>query len=94
MKKLEEHHTDVNNKKSVEKITDLSQNFREIRDTPNWKVVEVLAKENNIIKRKFKESVAISQEKKENLLNRKEERSDIWSAITTQITQTANYFFY
>ena len=60
----------------------------ESRHTPNWKEVEILAKENNIVKRKFKESVAISQEKKDNLLNKKEERkviSDIWSAMTTQI---------
>ena len=55
---------------------------------PNWKEVEILAKENNIVKRKFKESVATLQGKKDNLLNKKEERtviSDIWSAIITQI---------
>ena len=48
----------------------------------------MLARENNIVKRKFKDSVAISQEMKDNLLNKKEERkviSDIWSAIITQI---------
>ena len=39
------------------------------------------------VKRKFKESVAISQEKKDNLFNKKEERkviSDIWNVIITQ----------
>ena len=59
-----------------------------MRRTPNWKKVEILAKENNIVKRKFKGSVAISQEKKDNLLNKREEGkviSDIWSAKITQI---------
>ena len=61
---------------------------------PNWKEVEILAKENNIVKRKFKESVATLQGKKDNRLNKKEERtviSDIWSAIITQIK--VNQFF-
>ena len=58
----------------MKKITGLSQHLREIRHTPNWKEVEILAKENNIVKQNFKESVAISQEKKDNLLNKKEER--------------------
>ena len=87
-KRIKEHQADVNNEKSVEKMTGLSQHLRESRHTPNWKEIEILAKENNIVKRKFKESVAISQEKKDNLLNKKEERkviSDIWSAIITQI---------
>ena len=86
--RIKEHQADVNNKKSVEKITGLSQHLRESRHTPNWKEIEILARENNIVKRKFKESVAISQEKKDNLLNKKEERkviSEIWSAIITQI---------
>ena len=61
--------------------------LRESRHTPNWKEVEILAKEKNIGKQKFKESAATSQEKKDNLLNKKEERvmSDIWSAIIPQI---------
>ena len=82
--RIKEHQADVNNKRSVEKITGLSQHLRESRHTPNWKEIEILARENNIVKRKFKESVAISQKKKDNLLNKKEERkviSDIWSAI-------------
>ena len=86
--RIKEHQADVNNKRSVEKITGLSQHLRESRHTPNWKEIEILARENNIVKRKFKESVAISQEKKDKLLNKKEERkviSDIWSAIITQI---------
>ena len=85
---IEEHEADVNNKRSVEKIAGLSQHLRESRHTPNWKEIEILARENNIVKRKFKESVAISQEKKNNLLNKKEEGkviSVIWSAIITQI---------
>ena len=86
--RIKENQADVNNEKSVEKITGLSEHLRESRHTPNWKELEIPAKENNIFKRKFKESVAISQEKKDNLLNKKEERkviSDIWSAIITQI---------
>ena len=86
--RIKEYQAAVNNEKSVEKITGLSQHLRESRHTPNWKEIEILARENNILKRKFKESVAISQEKKDNLLNKKEERkviSDIWSAIITQI---------
>ena len=85
--RIKEHQADVNNEKSVEEITGLSQHLRESRHTPNWKEVEILAKENNIFKRKFKESVAISQEKKDNVFNKKEERkviSDTWSTIITQ----------
>ena len=69
--RIKEHRADVNNEKCVEKTTGLSQHLRESRHTLNWKEVEILAKENNIVKRKFKESVAISQEKKDNLLNKK-----------------------
>ena len=86
--RIKEHQADVNNEKSLQKITGLSQHLRESRHTPNWKEVEILTKENNTVKRKFEESVAISQEKKDNLLNKKEKRkviSDIWSAIITQI---------
>ena len=64
-----------------------SQHLRESRHTPNWKEVEILSKENNIVKRKFKERVAILPEKKDKFVNKKEERkviSDIWSAIITQ----------
>ena len=55
-----------------------------------------LVKENNIVKRKFKKSVAISQEKEDSLLDKKEERkviSDIWIAIITQ-TKLISLFFY
>ena len=48
----------------------------------------IVAKENYIVKQKFKERVAVSQEKKGNLWNKKEERkliTDIWSTIITQI---------
>ena len=43
-------------------MTGLSQHVRESRHTPNWKEIKILSKENNIVKRKLKESVAISQE--------------------------------
>ena len=86
--RIKEHQADVNNKKSAQKITGLSQRLRESRHTPIWKEVEIIAKENNIVKRKFQEIVAITQERKENLLNKKKYRediSDIWSEIITQI---------
>ena len=57
---------------------------RESRHKPNWNEVEILAKENNIVKQKFKESVEISEEKKDSLLNKNEE-SNIWTEIITQI---------
>ena len=60
--RIKEHQVDVNNEKSVKKMTGLSQHVRESRHTPNWKEIEILSKENNIVKRKLKESVAISQE--------------------------------
>ena len=41
---IKEHQGDVNNEKSIEKITGLSQYLRESRHTPNWKEVEMLAK--------------------------------------------------
>ena len=50
---IKEHQADVNNDESVEKIKGLSQHLRESRHTPNWKEVEILAKENNIVERKF-----------------------------------------
>ena len=71
----------------MQKITGLSQHLRDSRHTPNWKEVEILTKENNIVKQKFEENVAIRQ-KEDNLLKKKEERkfiSDTLSAITTQI---------
>ena len=67
-------------KKSVEKLTGLSQHLRESWHTPNWKEVEILPKENNNVKQKL-------QFRKNNLLNKKEERkfiSDIWIVIITQ----------
>ena len=54
----------------------------------NLEKVEILARENDTVKRNFKESVSITQEKKDNLLNKKEERkviSGICSAIITRI---------
>ena len=44
--------------------------------------LEILTKENNIVKRKFKEGVAVTPEINDNLLNKNDERkviSDIWS---------------
>ena len=64
---IKEHQAKVNNAK----ITGLSQHLNESRHTPNWKEVEIQGKENNIIKQKFKESVAILQEKKDNILNKR-----------------------
>ena len=61
---IKEHQADVNNKRRAEKITGLSQHLRESRHTSNWKELQILAEENKIVKGKFKESVAILQEKK------------------------------
>ena len=44
VERIKEHQGDVNNEKSIEKITGLSQYLRENRHTPNWKEVEILAK--------------------------------------------------
>ena len=63
-KRIKEHQADVNNKRSVEKITGLSQHIRESRHRPNWKEIEIQARQNNIVRRKFKESVAISQKRR------------------------------
>ena len=94
--KIKEHQADVNNEKSAEKITGLLQHLRESRHTPNGKEEEILAKENNIVKQKFKESVAILQEKKDNLLDKKEETkviSDIRSAILLKPNLISFLFF-
>ena len=61
-------------KKLQKKITGLSEHLRKSRNTPNWAEIEILATENNIANWKFKESVAITQEKNDNILNKKEER--------------------
>ena len=42
--KIKKHQADANNKKSVEKITGLSQHLRESRHAPIWKEVEIIAK--------------------------------------------------
>ena len=84
---INERQAAINNEKSAEKATYVSQHLRESRHTPNCKEAELLAKENNAVKRKFKESVTISKEKKDNLLNKTEERkfpSDIWGAKIAQ----------
>ena len=53
--------------------------------------VEILAKENNIVKQKFKESVAITQEKKDNLLSKKEERKIISGISSIKVTDPAHF---
>ena len=53
--------------------------------------VEILAKENNIVKQKFKESVAITQEKKDNLLSKKEERKIISGINSVKVTDPAHF---
>ena len=63
-------------------MTGLSQHVRESRHTPNWKEIEILSKENNIVKRKLKESVAISQEKQGNLWTKsRTERLKVTSGV-------------
>ena len=57
---IKEHQADINNQKSVDKITGLSQHLREIRHTLIGKEVQIIAKENYIVKWKFEESVTIT----------------------------------
>ena len=86
--KIKEHQKDVNNNKNVEKITGLSKHLRESGHRPKWEETEIFTEEQHLVKRKFKESVAITQEEKDNLLNKKEVRkvlSDVWITIFTQI---------
>lgn len=74
--------------KKVWKKYKVYHNISEKVHIPLIRKVDIIAKENNIAKRKFKKSVANMQETKGNLLNKKEQRkviSDILSAITTQI---------
>ena len=60
-------------KKVQKKIAGTSQHLRQTGHTPNWKEVEILAKENNIAKQNVKESVAVTQGMKDNFLNKKDE---------------------
>ena len=46
-------------------MTGLSQHLRESRHTPNWEDIEILAKENNIVKRKLKESCNYAWDKRQ-----------------------------
>ena len=46
-------------------MTGLSQHPRESRHTPNWEDIEILAKENNIVKRKLKESCNHARDKRQ-----------------------------
>ena len=69
-------------KKVQKKIAGTSQHLRQTGHTPNWKEVEILAKENNIPKQNVKESVAVTQGIEDNFLNKKGEIkfiTDIWS---------------
>ena len=54
-------------KRVKKKQTGLSLHLRKSRHTPNLEEAEILAREINIVKRKFKKSVAITQQKMDNL---------------------------
>ena len=69
-KRMRKHQKDVSNKKILVKITGLSQHLRDTRHTPDGKEVEILAKENNIRKRQFKGSAAITRENKDSLFKK------------------------
>ena len=71
-RRIKEHQTDVNKEKSVLKITGLSQHLRESRHTLG--VIEILAKENNTVKQKFKWCNCARKEGQPVEENRKEKR--------------------
>ena len=79
--RMVEHRKDAEGE--VEKISGLSEHLRQTMHKANFDEVEILNKESNFIKRKFKEAIAI---KKNNapLLNKKEEikaLSNVWENI-------------
>ena len=79
--RMVEHRQDAEGE--VEKISGLSEHLRQTMHKANFDEVEILNKESNFIKRKFKEAIAI---KKNNapLLNKKEEikaLSNVWENI-------------
>ena len=79
--RMDEHRQDAEGE--IEKISGLSEHLRQTIHKANFDDVEILNKESNFIKRKFKEAIAI---KKNNapLLNKKEEKkaiSNVWENI-------------
>ena len=79
--RMDEHRQDAEGE--VEKISGLSEHLRQTMHKANFDDVEILNKESNFIKRKFKEAIAI---KKNNapLLNKKDEIkaiSNVWENI-------------
>ena len=54
--RIKEHQTNIKNEKSLQK-KGLSQPLRESEHTTKWEEAEILAKENNILKRKLKKNV-------------------------------------
>ena len=78
---MDEHRQDAEGE--VEKISGLSEHLRQTMHKANFDDVEILNKESNFFKRKFKEAIAI---KKNNtpLLNKKDEIkaiSNVWENI-------------
>ena len=82
--RLKEHEKGANNNvKQQESISGLSQHIKESNHNINFDDVEVLYREMNFQKRKFKEAIAIKKHNNQ-LLNKKEEvkaLSNIWENL-------------
>ena len=81
-KRLKEHQAD-SKKLPSENMSGLSKHAIEVGHQPKWKEVNIICKENNIVKRKWKEAAFILRNK-DYLLNKKEEiknLSSIWEPI-------------
>ena len=65
-------------------VSGLSQHIRNTKHEINWNDVNVIDKENNMIKRKLKEAIKIRDSPQASLMNKKEEckiLSNIWDSI-------------
>ena len=81
-KRIKEHQAD-SKKLPSENMSGLSKHAIEVGHQPKWKEVNIICKENNIVKRKWKEAAFILRNK-DYLLNKKEEiknLSSIWEPI-------------
>ena len=79
--RVNEHKNDVRNNNN--NISGLSQHAKETGHEIDWEGVEIIYKENNFNKRKFKEALVI-KENSDKILNKKEEiriLSSIWEGI-------------
>ena len=79
--RLKEHKQDITSNR--ENVSGLSKHLRESKHTVDWDSINILHRENDFRKRKFKEAVAI-RKTANNILNKKEEIkiiSSIWETL-------------